>query len=66
MRRIFKKIPTIHFSIFSLLIILTILFINFSPKFGKSTTKEQKTKYSKLGNYQDGKFRNHASKSDGY
>lgn len=65
MRRIFRKIPTIPLSIFSLIIISTILFMNFSPKFGKSPTKEQKTKYIKLGNYKDGKFRNiHPSPMD--
>ena len=51
--------------IFSLIVIIGILFLNYSPQFGKGITKDQKREYSKLENFQNGKFINqHPSPMD--
>lgn len=42
----------------ALVVIVTVLFINVSPQFGGSPTKEQKQEYAKTGHYEDGKFFN--------
>jgi len=40
------------------ILIGTVLFVNLSPQFGKSPTKEQKETYAKTGHYKQGKFVN--------
>ncbi len=51
--------------IIGIIIISTILFMNFNSQFGKSPTKEQKAEYNKLDNYENGKFQNiHPSPMD--
>lgn len=44
--------------IIGLIVIITVLFLNLSPEFGKGLTKEQKTQYAHLDNFQNGKFKN--------
>jgi len=58
MKRISKMIVIILSSIIGLIIITTILFISYSPQFGKVITKEQSKEYSKLENFKNGKFTN--------
>jgi len=41
-----------------LLVIIGVLFVNLSPEFGASFTKEQKAIFSQSSNYKDGKFIN--------
>ncbi|APQ19390.1 hypothetical protein A9200_14195 [Maribacter hydrothermalis] len=45
-------------SILAILVVITLLFINFYPSFGGNTTKEQKLIYERSNQYKDGKFRN--------
>lgn len=58
MIRILKKIGLFIISLLLLFILVIILFVNFSPEFGGSATKEQKTIYAKSNNYEEGKFVN--------
>ena len=58
MKRILRKAAITMLIIIGLITTSTILFMSFSPKFGKSPTKEQKDEYDKLDNYEDGKFKN--------
>jgi len=58
MIRILKKIGLFIISLLVLFILLIILFVNFSPEFGGSATKEQKAIYVKSNNYEKGKFVN--------
>lgn len=45
-------------SFISFLILLTIMFINLSPQFGKSPSAQKQAEYEKLAHFQDGKFQN--------
>ena len=45
-------------SIIAILLIVGFLFVNLSPEFGGSPSKEEKTAYQKTGHYDDGKFLN--------
>lgn len=45
-------------AIIGLIIIFVSLFLNLSPQFGKSPTKQQKLEYIKSGHYEKGKFIN--------
>jgi len=58
MIRILKKIGLFIISLLVLFILSIILFVNFSPEFGGSATKEQKAVYVKSDNYEEGKFVN--------
>lgn len=65
MKRVFKMIGISVTLIIGIIIIISILFLNCSPQFGKGITKSKKTKYSKLDNFQNGKFKNiHPSPMD--
>ncbi len=58
MIKILKKMGIIILSLIVLLILTVILFVNFSPEFGGSISKEQKTIYVKSENFEEGKFVN--------
>ena len=58
MKKIFKMIGISIITIISLILIIGVLFLNLSPQFGKGATKAQKMMYTKLGNYENGKFIN--------
>ena len=58
MKKIFKMVGIFIATIIGLIIILTILFISYSPQFGKGITKEQRIEFSKLENYKNGAFEN--------
>ena len=61
----FKKIGITLLTTIGLIIVSTILFMNFNPHLGKSPTKEQKAEYDKFDNYENGKFKNiHSSPMD--
>ena len=58
MKKIFKMIGISIATLIGLIVIIVTLFLNFSPQFGKTPTKEQKIEYAKLENYKNGKFTN--------
>lgn len=58
MKKIFKMTGILITSIIVLVLIIGMLFLNFSPQFGRLPNKKQKREYSKLENFQDGKFTN--------
>ncbi|NQU88730.1 MAG: hypothetical protein HQ541_23550, partial [Mariniphaga sp.] len=58
MKKVFKMIGITLSVIIGLIVISTILFISYSPQFGKNITKEQRKEYSKLENFKNGKFSN--------
>ena len=58
MIKILKKMGLIIMSLLLLLFLTIVLFLNFSPEFGGSATKEQKAIYVKSENYEEGKFVN--------
>ena len=58
MIRILKKVGLGIVGIIALLVIVLILFLNFSPEFGGSISKEQKMNYATSDNYANGKFVN--------
>ena len=65
MRKIIRMIGISIAVIFGLIVIIGTLSLNCSPQFGKGITKDQKREYSKLGNFQNGKFINqHPSPMD--
>lgn len=65
MKKTFKMIGFSIATIIGLIVIIVTLFLNFSPQFGKGTTKDQRKEYSQLGNFQNGKFTNeHPSPMD--
>jgi L-ascorbate metabolism protein UlaG (beta-lactamase superfamily) len=65
MKKIIKMIGFSIFGVIILILIILILFLNLSPQFGKSATKEQKELYAKSEFFQNGKFTNqHASPMD--
>lgn len=58
MSKILKMIGLTIGVIIGVLIIIGILFLNFSPKFGKKASDDQKAEYAKSENYENGKFLN--------
>ncbi|MCK5730689.1 MAG: MBL fold metallo-hydrolase [Draconibacterium sp.] len=58
MRKTFGMIGIYIATIIGLISIIVFLFLKLSPQFGKGVTKEQKREYSKLANYENGKFAN--------
>jgi len=58
MRKILKMIGIIILSFIGLVVIVGLLFLNLSPEFGRTPSKEQKASFEKLDNYNDGKFIN--------
>jgi L-ascorbate metabolism protein UlaG (beta-lactamase superfamily) len=58
MKKIIKKMSIIIGSLLLLFILTIILFVNLSPEFGGSATREQKAVYVKSDNYANGKFLN--------
>jgi len=58
MIKILKKMGLIIMSLLLLLFLTIVLFLNFSPEFGGSASKEQKAIYVKSENYEEGKFVN--------
>ena len=58
MIKILKKMGLIIMILLLLLFLTIVLFLNFSPEFGGSATKEQKAIYVKSENYEEGKFVN--------
>ncbi len=61
MKKIFKIIGISIAILLGLGLIIGIVFLNFSPQFGKGPTKEQKKQFAKLDNYKDGKFVNQST-----
>lgn len=53
-----KMIGIILGSLITLVLVVGIVFINFSPEFGEKATKEQKEEYKKSGHYEEDKFVN--------
>lgn len=58
MKKGLKMIALILLSFILLVLVATTLFILLSPQFGEGPSKEEQKKYSKLPNYQAGKFKN--------
>lgn len=58
MIKIFKIMGILLLSILVLVTFILVLFVNFSPEFGGSATKEQRAIYVKSDNYEEGKFIN--------
>lgn len=58
MRKILKRIVVVLFSLIALLLATGYLFMNLSPQFGGSATKEEKAAYGQTGHYEDGIFIN--------
>jgi len=56
--KIFKMIGFTVVTIIFLVLIITVLFMNLSPQFGRAASSMQKTEYKKTGNYKNGKFLN--------
>lgn len=57
-KKILKKMSIIIGSTLLLIILIGVLFVNLSPEFGGTVTKELKKKYAKSANYKEGKFVN--------
>lgn len=65
MKKTFRMIGIFVVTSIGSIVIIGILFLNFSPQFGKGSTKDQRREYSKFGNFQNGKFINqHPSPMD--
>ena len=65
MKKIIRMTGISIAAIFGLVVIIGIIFLNFSPQFGKGNNKVQKKEYSKLLNFRNGKFTNqHPSPMD--
>ncbi|MDF2157965.1 MBL fold metallo-hydrolase [Algoriphagus sp. CAU 1675] len=45
-------------SLISLFLVAGIMFVNFSPQFGKEPSAEEKAQFEKTGHFEDGKFQN--------
>ncbi len=58
MKKIFKMIGLFIVGIIILIVIVSTLFLNLSPQFGKSATKQQKEFYALSENFHNGKFTN--------
>lgn len=58
MKKLVKMTGISILSIISLLGLITVLFINLSPQFGKAPSKAQKKEFAKTDHYADGKFVN--------
>lgn len=58
MRKTLKMIGIIIISLIGLAVITGVLFLNLSPEFGQTPSKEQKASFAQLDNYSDGKFQN--------
>ena len=61
MQKLKTTLKVIGLSLVGLIIAVllgVVLFVNLSPQFGKSPTKEQKATYAKTGHYKEGKFVN--------
>jgi L-ascorbate metabolism protein UlaG (beta-lactamase superfamily) len=56
--KILKKMGLYIFVVVLLLVVLVVLFVNLSPEFGGSPTKEQKERYNQSANFKDGVFEN--------
>ncbi|MFK7812632.1 MAG: MBL fold metallo-hydrolase [Maribacter sp.] len=57
-KKILKKMGLLLGGLLLILVIFVALFVNLSPEFGGSATKEQKLKYGKSENYKEGVFIN--------
>lgn len=58
MKRIIRMIGFVIGSLIGLIIIVSVLFLNFNPQFGKSPSREQKNEYQKYSNFKKGHFVN--------
>ena len=58
MKKIFKMIGLFFVGVIILIVIASTLFLNISPQFGKSASKQQKEFYALSENFHNGKFTN--------
>lgn len=58
MKKLIKMIGLIIVGALALLLIIAILFLNLSPKFGRGVSEDQKMEFAKTNHYKDGKFVN--------
>lgn len=57
-KKVLKMIGITILSILLLIVVIGVVFVNTSPEFGGSPTKEQAEQYALTGHYEDGKFVN--------